>query len=60
MSEKFAGQWIKASYSNGSGNCVEAAVLPTAVGIRDTKARETGHLTVTPSAWVAFTEAITK
>ncbi|MEW2499908.1 DUF397 domain-containing protein [Amycolatopsis sp. CA-161197] len=60
MNEKFAGHWIKASYSNGSGNCVEAAVLPVAVGIRDTKARETGHLTVTPAAWVAFTEAIAK
>ncbi|WSE35146.1 DUF397 domain-containing protein [Amycolatopsis rhabdoformis] len=50
--------WRKSSYSSGGeANCVEVAVA-AAVGIRDTKARETGHLTVTPAAWVAFTEAI--
>ncbi|WP_326836222.1 DUF397 domain-containing protein [Amycolatopsis rhabdoformis] len=60
VSDEFAGQWIKASYSSSGGQCVEAAVLSMAVGVRDTKARETGHLTVTPAAWVAFTEAVAK
>ncbi|MEV8615936.1 DUF397 domain-containing protein [Amycolatopsis sp. NPDC051373] len=48
--------WRKSSRSSGgSNNCVEVAVSATPrVGVRDTKDREAGHLTVTSEAWSAF------
>jgi hypothetical protein len=44
--------WRKASYSATEGNCVEVK-LDRSVGVRDTKAREQGQLTVTRAAWAA-------
>lgn len=48
--------WFKSSYSGGEGdNCVEVAVRPAAVRVRDSK--DTGrlpHLTHSPAAWAAF------
>ncbi|MEU9017452.1 DUF397 domain-containing protein [Actinomadura sp. NPDC048394] len=42
-------EWRKASRSNASGNeCVEVAVLAEGRGIRDSKAPEAGHLTLSP------------
>lgn len=43
--------WRKSSYSgNGGSACVE--VRPGArIGVRDTKDRRRGHLTVPPGAW---------
>ncbi|WP_067491489.1 DUF397 domain-containing protein [Actinomadura hibisca] len=39
--------WRKASYSSEAGdNCVELAALGEVVGVRDSQAPETGHLTV--------------
>ncbi|MET9912703.1 DUF397 domain-containing protein [Streptomyces sp. NPDC006476] len=49
--------WFKSSYSGGEGGeCLEAAVTPATVHIRDSKHRpEAGpHLTVSPTAWAAF------
>ena len=46
--------WHKSSYSSDQANCVEVAASTTTVGIRDTKDREGGHLTVPASAWAAF------
>lgn len=51
--------WQKSSYSAHQGDCVEVAPMPPAVGVRDSKSRERGHLTVTPAAWRAFTHAAT-
>lgn len=52
--------WHKSAYSSDQGgNCVEVAATPEYVGIRDTKNRPLGHLTVTPAAWRAFVKAIT-
>lgn len=48
------GAWRKSSYSSDQANCVEVAAIATAVGIRDTKDREGGHLTVPAPAWAAF------
>ncbi|MDL4818422.1 DUF397 domain-containing protein [Actinomadura opuntiae] len=43
-------EWRKASRSNASGNeCVEVAALTDGRGIRDSKAAEAGHLTLTPA-----------
>ncbi len=44
--------WRKSSYSGGQSECVEVK-LDRAIGIRDTKARAQGQLTVTPAAWTA-------
>jgi hypothetical protein len=47
--------WGKSSYSSGDdANCVEVATSSTTVGVRDTKDREGGHLTIPAPAWTAF------
>ena len=53
------GDWRKASYSNGSGDCVEVAHAPAAVLVRDTKQHGTGPvLRFTPSAWRRFADQV--
>ncbi|GHA12645.1 DUF397 domain-containing protein [Streptomyces echinoruber] len=48
--------WFKSSYSGGDGdNCVEVALRPEAVRIRDSKDRRIRPLVVAPAAWAAFT-----
>ena len=50
--------WRKSSYSHGSNTeCVEVAPTPVVVGVRDTKARERGHIAVGRTAWTAFARA---
>ena len=46
--------WRTSSRSDDQGQCVEVAVTPNRVGIRDTKNRNAGHLTVTAAQWSAF------
>ncbi|MFJ9010947.1 DUF397 domain-containing protein [Streptomyces canus] len=49
--------WFKSSYSSGTdGNsCVEIAVAPRTVHVRDSKNDATGpRLAVTAAAWTAF------
>jgi hypothetical protein len=46
--------WHTSSYSTNDSNCVEVATAATTVGIRDTKDRAGGHLTIPAPAWVAF------
>ena len=51
---QFAGTpWRKSSYSGGGNNCVEVAQA-AAVGVRDSKNPEGGHLTFTARTWNAF------
>ncbi|WP_432012425.1 DUF397 domain-containing protein [Streptomyces cucumeris] len=48
--------WFKSSYSGGGGgNCVEVAIDPAAVHIRDSKDTTTGELAVSHDAFTAFT-----
>ncbi|MEU3347975.1 DUF397 domain-containing protein [Streptomyces sp. NPDC006700] len=48
--------WFKSSYSGGGGgNCVEVALRPGTVLIRDSKDTDRQALTVSPDAWSAFT-----
>jgi hypothetical protein len=49
--------WRKSSYSANEGECVEVAVA-SPVGVRDTKARHLGQLSVSRTAWAAFTSEI--
>jgi hypothetical protein len=52
-------KWRKSSYSGGNeGNCVEAASLPDAMAVRDSKNPNDGHLVVSRSAWRTFTGEI--
>jgi hypothetical protein len=44
---------VKATFSNGNGNCVEVA-LGSVVGVRDTKSRTAGELALAPAVWSAF------
>ncbi|MEW2292689.1 DUF397 domain-containing protein [Streptomyces sp. NPDC006743] len=47
--------WFKSSYSSGSGdNCIEVALTPVAVHVRDTKDRPRAALALSPAAWSAF------
>jgi hypothetical protein len=48
--------WFKSSYSSGNdGNsCVEIAVAPRTVHVRDSKTITGPRLTFTPATWTAF------
>jgi hypothetical protein len=48
--------WFKSSYSGGNdGNsCVELAVTPGTVHVRDSKSVEGPRLALTPRAWADF------
>ncbi|MEU3029290.1 MULTISPECIES: DUF397 domain-containing protein [unclassified Streptomyces] len=48
--------WFKSSYSGGTNgeSCVELAVTPGTVHIRDSKNTDGPRLTLTPEAWAEF------
>lgn len=46
--------WRKASYSNGSGSCVETASGAGTIAVRDTTDRDGGTLSFTAEAWRTF------
>ncbi|MFJ1652260.1 DUF397 domain-containing protein [Streptomyces sp. NPDC088337] len=47
--------WFKSSYSGGGDNCIEVALRPGAVLVRDSKDTDRQALAVSPGAWSAFT-----
>jgi uncharacterized protein DUF397 len=50
--------WRKSTYSGHEDNCVEVALGPV-VGVRDTKARSAGQLTVSSAAWQSVLAVLT-
>jgi len=51
--------WRKSSRStNQGGACVEVTRFPHAIGIRDSKNPNHGHLTITPNAFRTLTHHI--
>ncbi|MGW3242908.1 DUF397 domain-containing protein [Streptomyces sp. NPDC001070] len=47
--------WFKSTHSNDDGGeCVEVAIGPGAVLVRDSKDRAGARLTFTPGAWADF------
>ena len=49
--------WRKSSHSGDEGACVEMALLPEAVAVRDSKDPAGPVLVFPPTAWAAFTGA---
>jgi hypothetical protein len=49
-----AGSWRKSSYSNPSGNCVEASELGGGVALRDSRFPDGPALAFTSADWDAF------
>lgn len=51
--------WFKSSYSSGSeGDCVEVALSPTTIHVRDSKNTRGPRLTLSPAAWADFVESV--
>ncbi|MGX6605129.1 DUF397 domain-containing protein [Micromonosporaceae bacterium Da 78-11] len=50
--------WFKSSRSGAAGHCVEAAFVPTGVGIRDSKDKDGATLLVDNSAWGEFIDGV--
>ncbi|MFE6357885.1 DUF397 domain-containing protein [Streptomyces rochei] len=49
--------WLKSSYSSGAGGeCIEVALRPATVHVRDSKDTTRAALAVEPTAWAAFVE----
>ncbi|MFD4754699.1 DUF397 domain-containing protein [Streptomyces sp. NPDC058426] len=49
--------WFKSSYSgSGGSDCVEVALTPLAVHVRDSKDTTRPGLTASPTAWTGFLE----
>ncbi|MGW0910930.1 DUF397 domain-containing protein [Streptomyces sp. NPDC002784] len=47
--------WFKSSYSDGEGGeCLEVAITPTTIHLRDSKTPTGPRLTLSPAAWSAF------
>lgn len=48
--------WFKSSYSGGNdGNsCVELALTPATIHVRDSKHTDGPRLALTPAAWASF------
>ncbi|MFI9777017.1 DUF397 domain-containing protein [Streptomyces sp. NPDC051956] len=49
-------KWRKSSYSSNSSeaDCIEVALTPTTIHIRDSKNPDGTCLTATPTTWTAF------
>jgi len=51
--------WFKSSYSGGNATeCVEAAIVPSGVLIRDSKRPKHQHLTVSALSWAKFLASV--
>ncbi|MFJ4703071.1 protein of unknown function [Streptomyces sp. TverLS-915] len=49
--------WFKSSYSGSEGDsCIEVALTPLAIHIRDSKDTTLPHFTASPTAWTGFLE----
>jgi hypothetical protein len=53
-----AGVWRKSSYSNPSGNCVEAAESESGVAVRDSRFPDGPALVFTSATWGVFVRRV--
>lgn len=47
-------QWRKSSFSNANDDCVEVALEPAEVGVRDSKDLQGGELHLSAASWAAL------
>jgi hypothetical protein len=53
--------WFKSSYSSGEGGqCLEVAVTPDSIHLRDSKNPTGPGVTLSPSAWAPFVADISR
>jgi hypothetical protein len=53
--------WFKSSYSSGSeGDCVEVALTPATVLVRDSKDRHGPRLVLSPTTWTEFVSRVSQ
>ncbi|MEU0022934.1 DUF397 domain-containing protein [Streptomyces rochei] len=54
--------WFKSSYSDTSNpsDCVEVAITPATIHVRDSKRPDGSRLTVPPASWTAFVAGVGK
>ncbi|GGZ07259.1 DUF397 domain-containing protein [Streptomyces geysiriensis] len=54
--------WFKSSYSDTSNpsDCVEVAITPATIHVRDSKRPDGPRLTVPPASWTAFVAGVDK
>ncbi|MDQ0600920.1 hypothetical protein QF037_005265 [Streptomyces canus] len=51
--------WFKSSYSSGQGGeCLEVALTPTTIHIRDSKTPTTPTVQITPTTWTTFLNSL--
>ncbi|MEV0603530.1 DUF397 domain-containing protein [Streptomyces sp. NPDC050315] len=50
--------WFKSSYSGDQGECIEVAVAPSLVHIRDSKDIARPGVSASPDSWAAFIRLI--
>ncbi|WP_348537356.1 DUF397 domain-containing protein [Nocardia carnea] len=50
--------WVKSSYSQAGGECVEVAQLADGVGVRDSKNPTGPALVFGPTEWAGFLRAV--
>ena len=50
--------WRTSSYSDSARQCVEIAQAGVVCLVRDTKDRQARHISFSPAAWTAFTQAL--
>jgi hypothetical protein len=54
--------WFKSSYSDSGdiNDCVEVAVAPATIHIRDSKTPTTPHVAIAPAVWTHFVEYVSQ
>ncbi|GAA3070766.1 DUF397 domain-containing protein [Streptomyces glomeratus] len=53
--------WFKSSHSSGGdGDCLEVALTPVTVHVRDSKNPQGPRLTLSPAAWTGFLSYATR
>ncbi|KYK10571.1 DUF397 domain-containing protein [Streptomyces rochei] len=54
--------WFTSSYSDSSNpnDCVEVAITPATIHVRDSKRPDGPRLTVPPASWTAFVAGVGK